>query len=386
MTLRLGIVTNYYVPELGVNTYYLCRELGRLGVDVTLFCSDRYGKKKPEARFAKGEIEEPFHVVRVSTAFSIANVPLMYGLEGRIKKEGPFDLIQTEDAYQLYSWSAARTSKRLKIPLVLRHDLSAPPSVEPWRTAYKIVIEKMISPPILDRASRAIVPTKGARAYLGRLRPELPITIVPFGIDTTEFTPSKTESQSQKFEILTVARLIREKGIIELMYAFKEFRKTVPNSRLTLIGRGPLYKEMVMLAGSLGVIDGLLVKDQVRHDEIYRYYQACDMFVLPSYEEAPGISIMEAMSCGKPVVATRIPGVMDTIDDGIDGIMVSPRDAVALSHAMVMVYNEVQSGVHTIGNNARAKIVSKFDWGVLAHKMIDEYRHVLDGQAVVATP
>lgn len=370
----MGIVTNYYVPEFGMNTYYLCRGLGRLGVDVTLFASNKYGQKKPTSKFNHGELDEPFKVVRVPTLFSFANVPIMTGLKEELERNH-FDILQTEDAYQIYSYTAAVFAKDNDIPLVLRHDLSDRPKIFPYNLAFRF-IEQFVSKKIVSYSRNAIVPTREAKEYLLHLRPTLPIEMIPFGIDTDRFRPTEMPRKTDSFEVLTVARLVQSKGLDDLLCAISEVRKTIKRVHLTIVGRGPLKQHLMEYAEDLKISDTISFVDFVPHDKMQEVYNGCDVFVLPSYEEAMNLSCMEAMSCQKPVVATNIAGIRDTIDSGIDGILVEPHDRNGLADSIIKIFQDSRLASR-LATNAHYKILHNYSWDKICKEMISVYNQCL---------
>lgn len=358
--MRIGIVTNYYVPEYGINTYFLCRELGRLGVEVTLYASNKYGQKKPLSR--QENIDQPFNVIRVPTRFSISNVPVFIGLEDLVTKKS-FDLLQTEDSYQFYSYTAMRCARKMNLPLILRHDLFQVPKDQPYRFLFQVA-EKFRGSRVARFARVGIVPLKEAGDYLRRLNPELDVRIVPFGVDIT-----KVEVPRQRHLILTIARLIDGKGIFDLINALAIVKKTFPDVTLILIGQGPRKDELVLQIDRLGLKYQIQVIPFVRHDKLGEYYCRANLFVLPSYEEAINLCVMESLTCGTPVVATNIPGIKESVMDGVNGLLVPPADPASLANAIAK------------GFEMKLPNPPDFSWTPVAKKMVAIYEEVLSSAA-----
>ena len=307
----------------------------------------------------------------------------MKGLDKELSKEH-FEIIQTEDAYQFYSYTAAKHSVKEKIPLVLRHDLSSAPRF-PYNLAFSVV-ERTISKKIVATAKIGIVPTRAAYGYLRNLNSDFALTLIPFGVDTEQFKPG-THVENQKppiplpfrkensFLILTIARLIKTKGVIDLVYALKKIRAEIPSVRLILIGKGPLKSKILQIAKTLNVDDVITFLDFVRHDTIQYYYNLCDIFLLPSYEEAPGLTIMEAMACEKPVVATNISGINDVINNGVDGMLFDPGDRDAICNLIRDLYFSPDLRT-AIARNARTKILASYSWDIVCSRMMKIYEQL----------
>jgi glycosyltransferase involved in cell wall biosynthesis len=164
--------------------------------------------------------------------------------------------------------------------------------------------------------------------------------VIPIGIDAGRFALNdhlwaqgqKIRSRYGRRIVLFVGRLAYYKGVDYLVRAMKDVDGT-----LLLVGEGPLEVELKGLAASMGVQDRCVFLGKASDEELPLYYQACDVFVLPSVAptEAYGIVQLEAMACGKPVVSTNLPtGVPFVNLHGQTGLIVRPADEQALAGAI----------------------------------------------------
>ena len=132
--------------------------------------------------------------------------------------------------------------------------------------------------------------------------------------------------------VLTTARLHRGKGINYLLHA----AKLIPEAIFLIAGDGPHRNELEQLAEKLGLAGQ--VQFLGYREDIPELLAACDLFVLPSLYEALGLSVIEAMAAEKPVVATAVGGVKESVLDGVTGLLVAPKDpeglAVAISNLL----------------------------------------------------
>jgi len=127
-------------------------------------------------------------------------------------------------------------------------------------------------------------------------------------------------------------RFIACKAIDVLLTAWQTIASAYPGARLVLLGGGPLLEEMKVLAGQLGIGQSVLFAGHVSN--VADYLRAADLFVLPSLQEGMPNTLLEAMACGLPVVATRIGGVVDIVRDGENGLLVGPGDPAGMSVAI----------------------------------------------------
>lgn len=152
------------------------------------------------------------------------------------------------------------------------------------------------------------------------------------GVDLDRLTPQPAVETPPTF--LLMARLLKEKGIVEFVQAARVLRRDHPQARFLLLGGvdtnpGGLAEADVVAWRSEGVIEWLGHVADVRP-----WIAAASVFVLPSYREGKPRSTQEAMAMARPVVTTDAPGCRDTVEEGVNGFMVPVRDPEALAEAM----------------------------------------------------
>jgi glycosyltransferase involved in cell wall biosynthesis len=158
--------------------------------------------------------------------------------------------------------------------------------------------------------------------------------------------------------VLTVARMMPQKGLEDLLPALADVRKRVPDAEAVIIGDGPQRERLEAKAASLGATDWLRFVGRVSDDELVAWYQRAWVVTSASKREGFGLTLTEAAACGTPVVATRIPGHLDAVDDGISGLLVA--NMTEMSDAVVSLLTDA-SRRNTLGNGA-LKHSSKFTW------------------------
>lgn len=162
---------------------------------------------------------------------------------------------------------------------------------------------------------------------------ERKITLLPNGVS---IAMSNNISLNPKIKSMTiigsVANFRPEKDHITLLQAFHILCKKGLKSELWLVGDGPTRLDVEKLAKELGIISKLRFIGTVANpDEFYRQF---DIFVLSTHYEGQGLVILEAMSFGLPIVATRISGIPEVITDGVNGLLVNPKDPHDLAQAL----------------------------------------------------
>jgi glycosyltransferase involved in cell wall biosynthesis len=149
-----------------------------------------------------------------------------------------------------------------------------------------------------------------------------------------------------------------------------------PHSRdlpvhLLIIGDGPQRQELVRMSSELSITDRVTFQGPVAHDELPHWYRAADVGVFPSIaDEAFGITIAEAMSCGKPVIASYIGGIPEVVgNEGTCGLLVPPGDVPALADAMRELALD-PSRRASMGGAGRQRIESQFSWNAAGQRLL----------------
>jgi glycosyltransferase involved in cell wall biosynthesis len=129
-----------------------------------------------------------------------------------------------------------------------------------------------------------------------------------------------------------IARLEPEKGHPTLLDAWPAVLRGCPDAWLLVVGEGSRHEALVEQARELGIADRVVFTG--RRDDVPAVTAALDVAVLPSYREAQGLSILEAMALSRPVVASNVGGIPEVIEDGVSGLLVPPHDPEALAAAI----------------------------------------------------
>jgi glycosyltransferase involved in cell wall biosynthesis len=229
------------------------------------------------------------------------------------------------------------------------------------RSEHDRALLRSLSPSVdrLVAVSRSIV------AKLARERPDgPPVELIYNGVDLDRYDRTEaccTLPEEYGFApgsplVGCVARLEPEKGHATLLDAWPHVLADVPAARLLVVGEGSLRPKLEAQAERLALLGepttdesdvgsrharpGARVVFTGRRDDVPSVTAALDCAVLPSYREAQGLVILEAMALSRPVVATRVGGIPEVVDDGVTGLLVPARDPVALARAIVRVLTD----------------------------------------------
>jgi len=166
--------------------------------------------------------------------------------------------------------------------------------------------------------------------------------------------------------VVAVARLSPEKDIANLVRATAIGAPRAPGLRVEVAGGGPCLEELQQLAADLGVADRIVFLGEVR--DIPSLLARARLFVLPSRSEGIPLTVLEAMACGLPVVATRVGGLPEVVEDEVTGLLVPAADPTALAGAMIEIWGDPKRG-DQMGRAGRQRAEECFGVG----RMVAEY-------------
>jgi len=206
-----------------------------------------------------------------------------------------------------------------------------------------------------------------------------PIVTVPYGIhlDDPHGDAGDTRAELPPGKILlTVARLLRSKGIDDLIRACSRLVNNRLEFHLVIVGDGPDRGRLETIVRSTGLTEHVSFLGALPHREVLRYMAACDVFVLPSWRETFGLVYLEAMAAGKPVIGVREQGIDGIIEEGKTGFLVAPRSIHELAGALWQLLSDSDLA-HTTGANARSLVLDTLTWQRTAERTMEIYEQAI---------
>ena len=202
------------------------------------------------------------------------------------------------------------------------------------------------------------------------------------GLDVEEFAdlpPRKTDAPT----ILFVGGLEARKGLEYLVLAMGPVVKSHPSARLVAVAKAGVRGVdepgwFRVLAERAGIAGSVVIHESVSTGDLMQLYADCDLLALPSRNEGWGLSLMEAMACSKPVVATRVGGIPELVTDGVEGLLVGPGDVKALGQAICRLLDD-PAARDRMGLAGR-KRVEAFSWDAAADTVMREYGRALQSE------
>jgi glycosyltransferase involved in cell wall biosynthesis len=180
----------------------------------------------------------------------------------------------------------------------------------------------------------------------------------------------------------TVSNFRIEKGHRYLLEAAVHVRRSFPDARFVLVGHGPLEATLRRQARQMGLGQNVIFTGT--RNDAPRLAAAFDVFALPSIHEGLSIALVEALAVGTPAVVTGTGGVKEVVSDGVNGVVVPPRDPLALGNAITSVLTD--AALQQRLSEAGKKRAADFDIRVAVRRIEDVYREILDGPRAAVPP
>jgi glycosyltransferase involved in cell wall biosynthesis len=288
-----------------------------------------------------------------------------------------FDLI---NAHWLYPDGvvAARLGAHLGIPVVL--------------TALGCDVNDELEDPVkrahvlaATRAAAAV--TAVSQTLADRLEavgvPREKLHVIPNGVDTIRFAPSDRDASRRELGlsdaplVVCVSRLSHEKGVDILVDAARALHSRAPAARVAIVGNGTEHAALERQIKAAGLSDVVRLVGAVRHEAVPRWMSAADVVCMPSRREGHPNAAMEALACGRPLVASRA-GALTSLVTAARGITVEPGDSAALGEALAVALT------HSWDAAAIAGSVRDDSWARAAQGYVRVYREAI-GAAVPET-
>lgn len=213
--------------------------------------------------------------------------------------------------------------------------------------------------------------------------------VIPYGVNVREFRPDSDAPSRVRAElrlpdttplVVGLGRLVYKKGFGVLLDAWPQVLVHHPEARLVIVGYGDLRESLDQQASQLGIAHRVHFTGQLERARAAAYLAAADVFALPivSAQGADGLpnTLLEAMGAARPIVASRVAGVPDVIEDGRHGLVVPDRDPVALATAIVRLLDN-RTLARQMGAAARQRIENELTWEHTVARFERVYRQVV---------
>lgn len=356
----------YFPPEVGgleSHAFYLCRELVRLGDEVTMVTS--LSKDESPAR----EVMDGVNVIR--TWFPGKNpIGWMLHTAGSIPVYLP--LAQRADVLHAQTFASA-------LPGMIAKELFRKPLVITLHTSHFLrLAKKPVWQPVLRRIIRSadwlLAASVEIRDVALGLYPHPRAEALTNGVDTEMFRPRERASRSTHgFRVIVPRRLYPKNGVEYLVRAVPLVRRAL-DVEFLIVGDGPERVKLEQLARDLGVANAITFMGARPNTEMPDLLDGADVAVLPSLMEATSVAALEAMSAGVPVAASNVGGLPEIIDDSV-GTLFEPANPDSLAQALIALLR--RPDLKQTGLRGRERVVAHWSLERLARRHREIYTQLL---------
>lgn len=288
-------------------------------------------------------------------------------------KKHPFELIHTHLFHaDIYGTIAARLAG-------FRQIISTKHGFNPWRNqALYAFLDRMAA----KYQQQLIAISKAIGEWLVEVErlPAHKMQLVHYAIDMDKFRPSTPATQEllniPKPIIGTVTRLLHQKGVHVLLDAFAKCLETYPKASLVIVGDGPVRRQLEEQSRTLSIAAQTHFLGHVAHPTLGDILEAFDIFAFPTFGEGFGLVLLEAMTSGKPVVASKVMAIPEIVIDGETGLLVPPDNADALGQALLKLMSD-PSKCQQFGTAGRHRVEAEFTVDRMVQKTIGIYERVV---------
>ncbi len=366
------LMLNYEFPPLGGGAananYYLLKEFSKykdIKIDLITSSADKFRIEKFSENITLYRLnvrKKSFHYQTFNETFlwSIGTFSQML----RLLKVNKYDL-----CHSWTGWPAGffgyLFSRKLPYLVALRGS-----DVPGFNPRFKIA-DKLIFPFIFHlvcSCSKSVVANSQGLKELALKSWQGDIDVIYNGINTEEFYPERKAHKG--ITLLTVSRLIKRKGIAYLILAMPKILKYDKNVKLMIAGEGPEEKKLKSMAKKHSLPVTFL--GRVKHEALNKVYNESDIFILPSINEGMSNTVLEAMSCGLPIITTGTGGTKELIKG--NGIIIDKQSSVSISDAAIELLKDHKK-MRSYGEKSR-ELAMKLSWSNVAHQYYNLYKGI----------
>lgn len=350
--LSICMLSDDFLPAAtGVGTHLqeVSKLLTRAGNRVTIITTRRPGEPA----------EEIWEGVRVFRVFTLKAFGFYQALPStselrRILDEARPDIIHYH-YLGLMLIRAMKLAETLGLPQVYTYHMTEDHLTQPlpMRPFRKLIAKEIVS--VCNRANLVISVSQGIADQLPGKGIRTPVRYISNPVSFPDDVAIAAAPRDAAFAVLFAGRLNPEKNIPFLLRSFAIMTKQIPDSILWIAGHGSQKDQLLSQAKELGIGDKVQFLGFLGHDQLSRYYAACDVFVLPSLVETQGLVAMEAMWFGKPIlVADSVVSARELVDQGNNGYIVDHESDASLAERLLELATQPDLRAR-MGNAGRTK-------------------------------
>jgi glycosyltransferase involved in cell wall biosynthesis len=329
-----------------------------------------------DGRFKKDNVD--IHVVKKSLLYPFCTPSFVWRLKHEIIEINP-DIVHAVVSGTSYSTVVTLVQKKYPTLLSVRGIRSKEAKFNRGITRiFDMLIEIPNEMYVLSKVPNIIVCSPQMKEMVGT-KTSSKIYVIPNGIDFDEIQKIRVEDRLKHPAILFMGTYSLKKGIDVLLNAVPIIRKEIPSLHVYIAGKSVSEEEdknLKKLAEELNIEESVSFLGFISGAEKYAYYKSADIYVHPSRYEPFGVVLLEAMACGKPIVASRVGGIPFVVEDGETGLLFKSENVEELAEKVILLLRNKELRVKMgKAGRERAKL---FTWERCAEMTVEVYKVVTE--------
>jgi len=378
--LNVLLATDYFPPHVGGGveevTHDVAQELIKLGHQVAVVTLDTCNAIPTEDL-------DGIHVYRarpvdltgtfgVQSAISTEVVKLMR----EVCRKEQSDVLHANNLYFFTTIAACLNLRALRKPLVTTLHIGSIAEMEGKARYAAGLYERSVGRWILRKSSRIVAVSQAVKQYAESLDVEpSKVSVVPNTVDTIKFRPTyQGDRRDGAVRVGFIGRLVSNKGPQYLVEAAPRILRDFSNVQFLVAGNGPMLAELERKVHELGVENAFRFLGTVANN--VEFLNSCDIMVRPSLTDGMPLTVLEAMACGIPTVASGVGGTSEILQDGDTGFLVEPRNVDELVSRISTLIADSHLRLE-MGGRARKFIEKYYSWNQVAAQLSVIYQDVL---------
>ena len=239
-------------------------------------------------------------------------------------------------------------------------------------------IQKFLIKKVISSSDCVIALTERWAVFFTKFVSKKRIKVLPNSVHADLYEYYRKKTRKSKRPTLIFAGIFSEnKGIYDLLSVIVRLKEQIPEIRLLLAGDGNITKIKELIKTN-AIEDNVEIVGWVSPEKLISLYCESHIFVLPSYYEGLPMVLIEAMACGLPVVSTRVGGIPEIIEEGINGFLIMPGDKEALFEKLLALSKDLDLCLK-IGENNISKVKKEYDISIYSKKLKFIYNSLIKG-------
>ena len=354
----------YSYGGLGIHAHELSKSIANKGHEVTVFSCEK--ENKLYHSIVDGY--ELYNFKPFLNFFGNAIAPSM--LFSLFKKIKDFDIIHAH-SHLFFSTNLTTFVKKFKkTPLIItNHGLVS-------QTA-PINLQKIFLSTI---AKWTFINADAVICYTPEMKKEMEIWGIPSnnvhvihnGVNVEHFRPL---DENKEYDIIWIGRYVPGKGVEYLINSISELQKEIKGLKVLMIGSGPLKKNIDKMVSEMDLTNHINFIEKISNIDLPVYYNKSKIFILTSLEEGVPRTLLEAMSCGLPVVCSNLPQLKKLVEGC--GILVPKKDISYIVNVITEIMNNHELA-KKLGQNARSRVLEEYSWDDTVNKTLRLYEELIN--------